>query len=144
MSISRTISLILGLSLAAHASAAQGVSSRTTTAAPPAEANPALATPWGADPTGKYELVADVDGSPRNATLTMTLDSTSHHTRAILAVAGGETSEMRVTVTGPDLALETGTPDGLMTLRLQRHGDALTGSWTRGMNGGTIRGSRAP
>lgn len=144
MSISTTVSLILGVSLAAHASAAQGVTGRATTAAPPAAANPALATPWGADPTGTYALVADVDGSPRNATLTMTLDSTTHHTRAVINVAGGETDQMTVTVTEPDLLLETDTPDGTMAIKLQRQGDSVTGSWTRGGNGGTIKGTRQP
>ena len=65
---------------------------RASAAATPAAATPAPATPWAADPTGKFNLVADVDGSPRNATLTMTLDSTTHHTKAIIAVDGGETA----------------------------------------------------
>lgn len=117
---------------------------RASAAASPAAASSAPATPWAADPTGKFNLVADVDGSPRNATLTMTLDPTTHHTKAIIVVEGGETDEMRVTVSGPDLVLETDTDAGLMSLKLQRHGNDLTGSWTRGVNGGTIKGTPAP
>ena len=113
-------------------------------AASPAAAAAAPATAWAADPTGTYNLVADVDGSPRNATLTMTLDPTTHHTRAIIAVEGGETDQMRVTVTGADLLLETGTDDGPMAIKLQREGNNVTGSWTRGSNGGTIKGTPAP
>ena len=104
----------------------------------------APATPWAADPTGTYNLVADVDGSPRNATLTMTLDPATHHTRATIAVEGGETDQMRVTVTGPDLALQTDTDDGLMVITLQRHGNDIRGNWTRGTKGGTIKGTPAP
>jgi hypothetical protein len=85
-----------------------------------------------------------VDGSPKTATLTMALDSTTHHTKATIAVDGGSTDEMRVTVSGPDLVLESDTDAGLMSITLQRHGNDLTGSWTRGTKGGTIKGSPAP
>ena len=51
---------------------------------------------------------------------------------------------MRVTVTGPDLVLDSDTDAGLMTIKLQRHGNDLTGSWTRGTKGGTIKGTPAP
>lgn len=135
----KPLALILGLSLAAGSAAAQ-----TSTTAPAPATAPATTptTPWGAKPVGKYALIADVDGSPRNAMLTLTTDSTGR-TRGVVTTEA-ESHDMTVTVKEPDLVMETDTPDGTMTIILQRHGDAITGKWARGMGGGAIKGSPAP
>ncbi len=141
MRIPMIVAIALAVPLMSLAAQAQAP---TATAARPAASDSTSHDPWGATPAGRYALVADVDGSPRNATLTMTIDSTTHQTKAIIAVEGGETDEMTVKVNEPELVLETDTPDGLMTIRLRRHGNDLTGAWMRGLNGGTIKGALAP
>ncbi len=53
----------------------------------------------------------------------------------------GQSHPMQVTVKDVDLVLASDTPKGHMTIRLQRRGDALTGSWLRDLQGGDITGT---
>jgi hypothetical protein len=133
MRVPTTFALTLGLCLAAHSASAQTAARSTAPAAP--AASPA--------PTGKYNIVADVDGEPRTATLTLSVDSAGKRLGHVV-LADGQTHDMNVTVTGPDVMLTEASPDGDMTLKLQFHGDSLSGDWTKGDNGGTLKGSRAP
>ncbi len=135
MRVPISAALFLGLCLASRPVAAQN-----GTAAPAAA--PAPVTPWGAKPTGTYALVADVGGMPHAATLKMATDSLGA-TRATVE-SEGETHQMTVSVSEPNLVLVTETPNGSMKLTLQRHGDDIMGSWTRGLEGGDIKGSKTP
>jgi hypothetical protein len=130
------IALLLGLCLAAVPAAAQTATTQTATATATAD------TPWGAKPTGVYDLVADVDGTPHNATLSMTADSTGA-TKAVIETEG-ESHPMTVAVSEPELVLTTDTPQGAMTIRLKRQGEKLAGTWTRAMEGGKVEGTRRP
>jgi hypothetical protein len=127
------IALLLGLCLAAVPAAAQTSTATTTATAD---------TPWGAKPTGVYDIVADVDGTPHNATLTITADSTGA-TRAVIETEG-ESHSMSVAVNEPELVMTSDTPQGTMTVRLKRQGDKVTGSWARAMEGGKVEGTRRP
>ena len=135
MSVSITSSWILGLSLAAGSVAAQ----RPATAAP----TPSPTTVWAAHPLGTYHLVADADGSPKDATLRITTDSTGKD-MAVVALADGQSHKMTVTVNQPYLLLEAVDDNGVMRLKLERQGDSVSGIWTHNLNGGTVKGARTP
>jgi hypothetical protein len=132
------IALLIGISLAAVPAAAQ----TATASAAPATARASSDTLWSAKPTGVYDIVADVDGTPHNATLTMTADSTGT-TRGVIETEG-ESHSMTVAVNGPELVMTTDTPQGTMTIRLKRQGDKLLGTWARAMEGGKLEGTRRP
>ena len=131
------IALLLGLCLAAVPAAAQTAAAGSTASAT-ATAN----TPWGAKPTGVYDIVADVDGTPHNATLTIAADSAGA-TKAVVETEG-ESHSMTVAVNEPELVMTTDTPQGTMTIRLKRQGDKVVGSWARAMEGGKVEGTRRP
>ena len=135
------IALLLGVCLAAVPAAAQTAASAGPATAP-AVAAAAPDTPWGAKPTGVYDIVADVDGTPHNATLTLTTDSTGA-SRALVETEG-ESHAMTVAISEPELVMTTDTPQGAMTIRLKRQGDKVTGSGARAMEGGKVEGTRKP
>ena len=131
------IALLLGLCLAAVPAAAQTATAGSTAAASTATAT--ADTPWGAKPAGVYDIVADVDGTPHNATLTIAADSAGA-TKAVVETEG-ESHSMTVAVNEPELVMTTDTPQGTMTIRLKRQGDKVVGSWARAMEGGKVEGT---
>jgi hypothetical protein len=121
MQVLRILALTAGLCLAGQAASAQS-------------AKP---------PVGKYNIVADVNGEPRTATLTMSVDSAGKSWGHVV-LADGQTHDMSATVAGSDFVLTESSPEGDMVLKMQFHGDSLSGDWAKGDAGGTLKGARAP
>ena len=136
MRVPNPLVLTLGLSLAATGASAQAAASSPAAAA--------TASTWGDKPAGTFNLVADVNGDTRTATLALSTDSTGT-SRARVVLDDGSTHDMAVKVAGADLVLTEPSPEGdMMTFKLQLRADSLSGNWTKGLNGGTLKGARTP
>lgn len=118
----------------AAAQAAPAAATATDTAAP---LPPAVA--WPAHPVGTYDLTAAVQDQAMPVVLVIS-DSAGTPTARFRPEGDAEAHPMTVAVKATDLVLQAPTRVGVMTLVLQRHGDAITGTWERGGERGTITG----
>ncbi|HEX8850264.1 MAG TPA: hypothetical protein VF761_12085 [Gemmatimonadaceae bacterium] len=129
----------LALVAVASTARAQGPAARATAAAP----TTAAATPWTAKSAGTYDILVAGTGNDDHAepaTLVIGADSTGALTAKVVEGPRNDEHPMTVEVKGDDLVMKSQTNNGIMTITVQRHGDALAGHWEIGMQQGTLTG----
>lgn len=130
---------VAALALVAIASNAGAQAPAATATASSATA----ATPWTAKSAGTFDIVVTGTGSDdhtESATLIIGADSTGALTAKVVEGPHNDEHPMAVEVKGADLVMKSQTNNGVMTITVQRHGDALTGHWEIGMQQGTLTG----
>lgn len=135
------------LALVALASTAHAQSSTANATSAPsaaAAAASAPATPWSAKAAGTYDItVTGTDGTDshsESATLVISTDSAGALTAKVVEGPHNDEHPMTVEVKGDDLVMKSQTNNGVMTITIQRRGDALAGHWEIGMQQGTLTG----
>lgn len=136
----------LALPVAALALVAVASTARAQAPAAPAAATAsttAAATPWTAKSAGTYDILVTGTGNDdhaESATLVIATDSSGALTAKVVEGPRSDEHPMTVEVKGDDLVMKSQTNNGVMTITVQRHGDALTGHWEIGMQQGTLTG----
>ena len=111
--------------------------SAATSSEAPAEA-------WSAKPIGSYDLVLDTP--ERKMPAALTISETDGNLSALLWPEGDNDGHtMNVAVKGVDLVLTAVAPRGPVTITIERRGKNLSGTWSMGSEGGSLKGSiKAP
>lgn len=95
---------------------------------------------WSAKPIGSYDLVIEMPDRKMPAALT--ISETDGNLSALLWPEGDNDGHvMNVTVKGVDLVLTATAPRGPVTITLERRGKNLSGTWSMGSEGGSLKGS---
>ena len=131
-----TAALMLGVPVI---SSAQTTASSTVSdsAAKPAEGP--LDT-WSDKPIGAYDLVIVLP--ERKMPAALTISETNGRLSALLWPEGDHDGKvMDVTVKGVDLVLSTVANRGPVTITIEKRGTALSGTWTMGMQHGSLTGN---
>ena len=99
---------------------------------------------WSAKPVGSYDLVLDTP--ERKMPAALTISETDGKLSALLWPEGDNDGHtMDVAVKGVDLVLTTVAPRGPVTITIERRGKNLSGTWSMGSEGGSLKGStKAP
>ena len=131
------------LALVAIASTARAQAPAAPSSASTSATASAPAVPWSGKSTGTYDIVVrgtDGDDHTESATLVIGADSAGALTAKVVEGPHNDEHPMTVEVKGDDLVMKSQTNNGVMTITVQRHGDALTGRWEIGMQQGTLTG----
>lgn len=93
------------------------------------------------DPVGTYSLSTTIQGMAVDGQMRITGTPGSYDGSAYTDTTG-EIPFTRVTVDGNRVSITADSPEGPLEIRLVFDGDAFTGSWEMGTDGGSIRGQR--
>ena len=100
----------------------------------------APAEAWSAKPIGKYDLVFDL--TDRKMPTALTITETDGKLSALVWPEGDNDGRvMDVTVKGVDLVLSTVVPRGPVTITIEKRGKSLSGTWSMGMEHGSLTGT---
>lgn len=132
--------VLIGVPASSSAQTAPGLIVRDSAA----KTSEGPAETWSAKPIGSYDLVIDMP--ERKMPAALTISETDGNLSALLWPEGDNDGHvMNVTVKGVDLVLTAMAPRGPVTITLERRGKNLTGTWSMGSEGGSLKGSvKAP
>lgn len=98
---------------------------------------------WSAKPIGSYDLV--IDTPERKMPAALTISETDGKLSALLWPEGDKDGHvLAVTVKGVDLVLTGDAPRGPVTITIERRGKNLSGTWSMGSEGGSLKGTTKP
>lgn len=93
------------------------------------------------DPVGSYTFSTIIQGMAVDGQLRIT-GTRDAWGGTIYTPATGELPVSAVEVDGQEVRVTTDTPDGIVHVRMMFSGDAFTGDWSLGAEGGAVRGRR--